>query len=280
MQRGVSAAERVRIRAAFEEQCGDTAVAAVRRQHERADAVGLRIIRVGARFQQQARRLDVAGSRREQQRRRAAAQHGVVQLLASRTLRLLADDGLRVGERARADVGARLDEHLDDLGMLFGRGPHQRGLVVLALLRVHIGAASEQRFHRAGVTGARAGHQHRLAVHERRVRIGACREEPLDHCRAAIRAGELERCRAEIVRDVRTCTGSNQDIGHRQVVTMRRPVERRRPVALRRVHVKAGRARLQQLAHRFDVFVFDRLDQPRVASRRDAHDRSQSSAAL
>ena len=67
--------------------------------------------------QQQPRGLDVADARGKQQRRAAAAQHGVVQLFAARSLRLLADDGLRCRcasgrerrRRARAAAGRRPD---------------------------------------------------------------------------------------------------------------------------------------------------------------------------
>ena len=83
----------------------NVAIAAVRREHERAHTIRLCVVRVGAGLQQQPRGLDVADPRRKQQRRGAAAQHRVIQLLASRALRLLADDGLRIGQGARANIG-------------------------------------------------------------------------------------------------------------------------------------------------------------------------------
>ena len=48
MQRRVAAAERIRIGAVLEQQRGHVAIAAVGGEHEGADAVGLRVVRVGA----------------------------------------------------------------------------------------------------------------------------------------------------------------------------------------------------------------------------------------
>ena len=56
-----------------------------------------------------------------------------------------------------------VDEELDDVGMTLGGRPHERGLVMLALAGVHVGAAGEERFHRSEVARPGAGHQHRLA---------------------------------------------------------------------------------------------------------------------
>ena len=158
MQRGVSTAERVGIRAVFQQHRGDGSMAAVGREHESADAIRLRVVRVGPRLQQQRRRVDVANPRREQQRRGPTPQHRVVQLFASRALRLFANDGLSVGEGTGANVGAGLDQLLNDRGMALRDRPHQRALPMLVLLRVHLRAASDQRLHRLRLAGAGAGH--------------------------------------------------------------------------------------------------------------------------
>lgn len=106
MQRRVSGGDRVRIRAVFQQQRGHVSMAAVRREHERAHAVRLRLVWIRAGLQQRPGRLDVADSRGEQKCGHTAAQHGVIQLFASRPLRLLADDRLGVHAGARANVGA------------------------------------------------------------------------------------------------------------------------------------------------------------------------------
>ena len=56
-----------------------------------------------------------------------------------------------------------------------GRRPHERGLLVRRLARVHAGAAREQRAHGRRVAGAGAVHQRRLAAGQREVRVGAGR---------------------------------------------------------------------------------------------------------
>ena len=72
----------------------------------------------------------------------------------------------------------------------------------------------------------------------------------------------MQRRGAEVVGGVRARAGADQQIGDGEVVAMRRPMKRRRAVALRRIHVDAL---LQQRAHRFDVAVLHRLDQPRIS---------------
>src|SRR6267378_8636140 len=74
----------------------------------------------------------------------------------------------------------------------------------------------------------------------------------------------MKRGRPEVVGDVRPRAGTDQEIGNGEVVTMRRAMERRCAVTLRRIHIDSDRALLQQLAHRFNVSLLDRLDQPQV----------------
>ena len=154
-----------------------------------------------------------------------------------------------------------------------------------ALPCVDVGAAADERGHRPRVAGARAGHQHGLAVQQRRVRVGAGVEQPLDHRRAAVGAGQMQRRRAAIVGGARARAGADQQIGDREIVAVRRPVQCGRAVAGRRVDVDWGPSGLQQRAHGLDISAFGRLDQALVDCSRRRHARghehdSNRSAAL
>ena len=145
--------------------------------------------------------------------------------------------------------------------MTLGCRPHQRCLMVLALFGIHVGAASQHRVHRGGASGPGAGHQDRLPVQQRRSRVSACRQEAFDHRRAAIGTGEVERGRTQVVGDVRTRTGTDEQIRYGEVIAVRGPMECRRAISLRRVHVDAL---LHEPAHGGHVPDLDRLNQPQV----------------
>ena len=245
----------------FEQERANRAAAAVRGEYQGAHAIRLAVVHVGAGLQEQLCGLDVSDPRREQQCRGAAAQHCVIELLASRPLGLLADHRLRVGQRARANISTGVEQHLDHIGMTLCRRPHQRRLVVLALFGVDLGAVRQHQFHCLRVARTGAGHQDRLAIEHRRVRRGARGQQPFDHPRAAIGAGQMQGRRPKIVRRIGARAETDQQIDNRQVIAMRRPVERRRAVALRRVDADALP---EQTAHRRDVLLFDRVNQAKV----------------
>ena len=142
--------------------------------------------------------------------------------------------------------------------MALGGGPHQRRLIVRRFAGIDACAMDEQRFHRLGLAGPRARHQHRFAAQRRGVRVGARGEQPLDHRRAPVGAGEMKRCGAFVVRDVRARACAKQQVGDRHVVHMRRPMQGRRPIALRGVRIDAL---IQERAHRLHVSSSDRLNQ-------------------
>ena len=60
--------------------------------------------------EENSRGFEIAHPRRKQQGGSAAALHRVIQLLSSGTLRLLADDRLRVDERSRAEIGVSIEQ--------------------------------------------------------------------------------------------------------------------------------------------------------------------------
>ena len=94
MERRIANPRCVGIRAFFQQQARDGAVAAVGSKDKRAHSIRQRIVDIGAGRKQQPKRFDVSRTRGEQQWCASTAEHGVVELLASRALRHLARDGL------------------------------------------------------------------------------------------------------------------------------------------------------------------------------------------
>ena len=92
----------------------------------------------------------------------------------------------RRDRRLRLDVGAARDEQLDDVGMVFGDGPHQRRLRAHGVLRVDVGAAVEQQRDGLDVARSRRGHQRRLAAGSGGVHVGAGVEQPAQDRRVAV----------------------------------------------------------------------------------------------
>ncbi len=137
-------------------------------------------------------------------------------------------------------------------------GPHERRLTVCFLLDVDACAFHQQRFHRTRLTCARAGHQHCFAVHGRGVRIGAGRQQTLDHGAVAVRAGKVQRRKAVVVGDCGARAGANQQVGDREIVDMGGPVKRGRAVALWRIHIDAL---LDERADRRGVLAAHGLDE-------------------
>ena len=122
--------------------------------------------------------------------------------------------------------------------MVLRRGPHQRGLPVPILPRIHVGAVREQHLRRLDAAGAGGGHQRRLAFGAGRVRIGAGLQKLFDHRRVAVDAGQIERRDAVAIRRFDVGAGAKQAVGEVRVVLTDGPVQRRRAVGFRSVDVE------------------------------------------
>ena len=94
--------------------------------------------------------------------------------------------------------------------------------------------------------------------------IGARRQQPLDHRRAAVRARQVQRRGADVVGRVGTGARANQQIRDGEIIDMRGPVQRGGAIPLRRIHVGAL---FEQRPHGLDVLASHRLDQPRSPQR-------------
>ena len=120
--------------------------------------------------------------------------------------------------------------------MTFGCGPHQRRLLVF-FLRINVGLSEQQCLHRAGLAGARRGHQNRFPAAHRGVRVRACTEQQLDQLGVSIHASHGERRHAVAVFRFYIRAGFHQQPGRLEIVPISRPMQRRHTIDLRRVHV-------------------------------------------
>ena len=140
MKRGEAGFGCVRVCALVEQEFDDISEAGMRGQDQDADAPGVLVVHVGTGRDEQLRRGEIARARGEHQRRVAAVRDRAVVVGMT-----MWRDGLHLapGVRARLDVGAGREQHLDHLGMLLRHRPHERRLASRRAC-VHVGTASEQ----------------------------------------------------------------------------------------------------------------------------------------
>ena len=91
-------------------------------------------------------------------------------------------------------VGPGGDERLDDAGVPFGRGPHERGLPA-PLTGGGVCAVGQKRLDGREASRARRGHEDGLATEQPRVRVGAGVEQQTDQVGVPVRRRQCERCR-------------------------------------------------------------------------------------
>ena len=170
--------------------------------------------------------------------------------------------------RARVDVGAARDQQLDGLGMILGRGPHQRRFAERLFTGVRIGAVVEDQANGLGIArprGAPSESSHPAGSspsRRRRPRAAAGPSAPLALV-AAIDSGVS----AVPVRRVRRSRPRRRAArANSSVVAAHGPVQRRRAIGFGHVDVRRRRGRLEQRAHRGAVARLDRLDQRQLAS--------------
>ncbi len=218
MQRRPARARQVRIGAAVEQQARQLPVRVSDSHHERARAVGQRVVDVRARVEERLDGVDAAAADREQKRgesgRRRAVEHRPAALEVG-DQRLGGGGGRhrRGGAGAARPVRALmsapgLDEQADRGGVVACRRPHQRGLTR---------AADSRRRHRRRRRGAREAPRHFLPVPRSsapsRRRPSWCSDRP--RRRAAAR--RPRRCRSTAAREsgATPCRVADVDVGAR-----------------------------------------------------------------
>ncbi len=123
------------------------------------------------------------------------------------------------------------------------RRPHERGLAAEALARVDGRAVLEQRLRGRDVAGARDGHQRRLAVLIRRVRVRSGREQQVQDLGVRDLGREAHRRRAVLVREIRVGAVVEQPAYLCDVAFVDGPLQRRAAVGVAMIHVRGGRRR-------------------------------------
>ena len=249
VQGGVAAPDGVRIGAALQQVRGERALTAEGREGEGRRPGRGRVLHVGAAVEQDSRRRDAAVPRREQQRREPApVPHDALVVL--RSVGALGVHHPRAHRRAGLDLRPVAHEDGGDVVVTLRHRPHQRGLAARPLGRVHVGPGGDEGPHAVRGAGPGRGHDRRLALRQRRVRVRAGREEPLDHRRAAVLGREPEGGRAELVGGVDGGPLREQQPRDGQIVAERGPVQGGGAVRLTLADVGAS---LQQTLDRAGV---------------------------
>ena len=164
VQRGPPLFADVRVGPLLEQPDPDIVVRVEGRQAQGAHAVRQGVVHVGAgRDERPQHRLPVVADR-EQQRREAPG-------------------------GARVHVSTPRDQLQDGPVVPLDSGPHQRGLAAPLLGRVDVRPVAQQRPHRTDPTGSGRPHQRGLPLGQADVRIGAGREQHLEHVGAAVGGG-------------------------------------------------------------------------------------------
>ena len=202
-----------------------------RREHERARAVEQRLVGVGAGIEQCTRRVDGAGADGEGERAEVAARG--------------------------ADVafGPGREQRPDRRRVVLVRGPHQRRLAFPLLAVVDARAAFDERVERRRVARAGGRHQRSLAFRQRRVCVGAARQQQPRHRRIAVLGRERQRRHAVAVARIDLGARVEQCFHELDVAAVHGPVQRRRAVGVGVVRVGALR---EQGACRSIVAVLQR----------------------
>ena len=217
-----------RVRAPVEETARQFPVGVGGRDHERALPVRQRVVHVRPRVEQGPRRLDRAGPDREEQRREPGGL-GRAEVAPARP---------RLSRGPHVQVGSELGQRPDRRRVVPRRRPHQRRLSAHLVPPVRIRAGRQQHAHPAGRSRPRRRHQRRLSPRHRRIRVGARRQQHLEHRRAAVGGGERDRLHAVAVGRRHVRARVDQQAGQIAIVMVRRPVQRRRPVDRGRVDVR------------------------------------------
>ena len=159
--------------------------------------------------------------------------------------------------------------------MILGGGPHQRVFAERFFAGVDVGAVAQNQRHGFRVACPRRGHQDRLALADRRLRVGARVEQQLDH--RGVGVGGRERQRGEIVAvggvDVRA--GADEQARDLDRVSLHGPVQRRRAVRLRGVDGPGAPRRLQQRRDRVPIARLDGVHQPLIGAAGGERERGQ-----
>ncbi len=257
VQRGESGGRGIRVGALLEQELDEIAIARVRSQHQCAHAPRVGIVHVSAGRDKKSGRFKIANARGKHQRRVASVRDTAVVFKTSmRRHRLHVSPfvGLRLHIRAVRE------EHLDDVRMPLGDGPHECGLASRTM-RVHIRALREQLLDDLSTARPRRHHQGCFTGEQREIRIGPSQKKSSHHRRTAVHARCPQRRRTELVCDVDVRTRLNQQRRALLVIPIARPHQCCGPVGFRRVDVHTF---LDQRRKTIAIAVPDREDEIRA----------------
>ena len=270
-RRAAVSTDDVHVGSAIDQELREAVLLVHDRHDERAGVVDIAVIDVDAAVEHHAGRLDVALTGGKRQGREPAARDRGDRRRRAQPGHL----GFPV-ERSDLPVGAVIEQELHDGRMAFGRRPHEGGLSLVLLARIHVRAAVEEHPDDIGVACASGRHQDGLAVFSgQRFRVGAGFEQRFDHRRASGRDRLGQRRRAIAVPGLRVRARAEQQVDRVFVVPDDRPMESGGAVGLRGIHIDLA---LHERAQRADVLLLGGVGRIRAGGITDRRNRRSSEA--
>jgi hypothetical protein len=164
---------------------------------------------------------------------------------------------------AGKNIGAAVNQKLNDAGMIFRGGPHQSRFTLDVFCGINAGAMLQQNSHRIGLARISGGHQQGFSACQGAVRARTGFQQQFDHRRVAINCSQVQRNRAFAICGTRVGAGPDQDLNHFEVIPSYCPMQSSGSVHLRGVDVGLL---LQQSMDPFFVPVHGGIGEPGIRS--------------
>ena len=138
--------------------------------------------------------------------------------------------------RAGIDWSTPRDQNADGVAVILRRGPHQRGLAIPLIPRVHFGAAIEKQRKGFGGPRSRGGHQDGFTLGKNRVGIRSGVEQIANHGGVAVNGSQVQRRHSVAVGAFRIGARAEKQAGHFRIVRFDGPMQRCRAIGFGNVH--------------------------------------------
>ena len=139
--------------------------------------------------------------------------------------------------------------------MVLRRSPHQRGLAIPVVSRVHFRAAVEKQLKGFGGTRSRGGHQDGFALGKNRVGIGSGVEQIAHHGGVAVNGSQVQRRHSVAVGAFCIGARAEKQAGHFRIVRLDGPMQRGGSIGSGNVHEALPAGAVAARARESDFFT-------------------------
>lgn len=167
-----------------------------------------------------------------------------------------------IDQRAFIDYRAMLEQQANHGRLLLRGGPHECGLIAPLLVRVDVGAVTDQQLRGIDIAGPRHNHQRRLAIRIGRLDIGAGRQQCAQQVHIATDGRLRHWCCAIVVARIGFRASRQKRRNKIPLAVMDCPVQGGGAIGSVLIHVR-GRMRGEQRAQRRHIIVTGRQHQRR-----------------